>query len=67
MIDVNDIFAAKSATGRTAPYAGTEEPQLTELLSDDTLHQVMRRDGLTLADLHEVISTARDGLSHNAA
>ena len=35
------------------------EPRLSELLSDPILHLVLRRDRLTLADVHAAVGTAR--------
>jgi len=39
-----------------------EEPELLELLSDPVIHAIMRRDGVTLADLCAVIRTGRHRL-----
>ncbi len=41
--------------------AGTE-PDLAEMLSDPLVHRVMRRDGVTLAELRDVIARARAAL-----
>ncbi len=39
-----------------------EEPELLDLLSDPVTHAVMRRDGVTLADLCAVIRAGRHRL-----
>jgi len=47
------------------------EPRLQELLADPCLHLLLRRDGLTLDDVRQVIATAqqhlRRGLCRRAA
>jgi hypothetical protein len=40
-----------------------QEPALVEVLADPIIHLVMRRDGVTLAQLHGVIARARWALS----
>ena len=40
-----------------------EEPALVEVLADPLVHLVMRRDGVTLAQLQTVIARARAALS----
>jgi hypothetical protein len=47
--------------GRLFDNAG-EEPALFDLLADPVTHAVMRRDGVTLADLCTIIKTARHRL-----
>jgi hypothetical protein len=46
---------------RTYEHAG-EEPDLLDLLADPVIHAVMRRDGVTLADLCAVIQAGSDRL-----
>jgi hypothetical protein len=38
------------------------EPQLDEVLADPVVHMVMARDGVTLADMRDVVSNARSRL-----
>jgi hypothetical protein len=40
-----------------------QEPALAEVLADPIIHLVMRRDGVTLAQLRGVIARARWALS----
>jgi hypothetical protein len=49
--------AAASNTDRRANIVG--EPSLDELLADPLLHLVMRRDGVSFAQLRAVIAEAR--------
>jgi hypothetical protein len=39
-----------------------EEPDLADVLADPLVHLVMRRDGVTLAQLQNVIARARAAL-----
>jgi hypothetical protein len=39
-----------------------EEPDLAEVLADPLVHLVMRRDGISLAQLQSVIARARAAL-----
>lgn len=38
------------------------EPQMDEVLSDPVVHLVMARDGVTLDDMRDVVSSARTRL-----
>ena len=42
------------------------EPAMPDLLSDPVIHAVLRRDGLSLADLQQAITQARHRLADTA-
>lgn len=50
-----------SASNRAAWIEG--EPAMPELLDDPLIHAVLRRDGLSLADLQSAIARARRRLA----
>ena len=52
-----------TAHAATAPHRATGEPELGELLDDPILHAVLRRDGISLGDLHAAIARARARLA----
>ncbi|MTJ83354.1 MAG: hypothetical protein F8N37_20390 [Telmatospirillum sp.] len=44
-------------------YVGNREPSLDELLTDPIMTRLLARDGITMADLFEVIADAKDRLA----
>lgn len=52
---------------RTTAFSGAEEPLLTELYRDPTLHAVLRRDGIEVETLQAMVAAAQKRLMPDAA
>ena len=52
--------------GRLAWSEAGPEPKLSEMLADPIVHLVMRRDGLTMDDLHAAVRLGRARLGATA-
>ncbi len=52
---------------RTHAFSGAEEPKLSELYRDPTLHAVLRRDGLNVEALQAMVAAAQKRLAPDAA
>jgi hypothetical protein len=47
----------------TSPYADAQEPRLDDLYADPLLQAVLKRDGVNLSTLKEVVKNAQERLA----